>query len=243
MEGSIELDRKAFIIASIVVGFNFKNCSQEYHAVDFLGHFNDPDVPVNADEIKRSLGETSFQNVLKNYGLEYSKHKAKEDIYVGGPDRGRRIKNTVGGICGKVLAYEFPGTSEKTSCNYDNDERIKAITRKLLLSTISDKTPNPTVGTKRSFENISVETKDTEIKSKTSGSGSAPVPRRKGPKSKEDYEIEAQAAKIAAILESSPAAVSDALIANLCNKENPNNKRACIMKEAGYDHRPSGKSL
>jgi hypothetical protein len=36
-----------------------------------------------------------------------------------------------------------------------------------------------------------------------------------------------------ALLDLSPAAVSDALIENFCNKENPNNKRARIMKEAG----------
>jgi hypothetical protein len=71
---------------------------------------------------------------------------------VVGPDRGRRIQNIVGGICSKVLSYEFPGINESISCHYDNDERIKAITRKLLLSTISEKTPNPTVGTKRSFD-------------------------------------------------------------------------------------------
>ncbi len=113
-----------------------------------MGHFDDSNIPVNVDEIKRSLAESSFQKVLKNYGLEYSYHRQEEDIYDGGPDRGRRIKNIVGGISSKVLSYEFPGIK----CHYDNDERIKAISRKLLLSTISEKTPNPTVGTKRSFD-------------------------------------------------------------------------------------------
>jgi hypothetical protein len=112
----------------------------------YLGHFNDSNIPVNVDEIKRSLGESSFQKVLKIYGLEYSYHRQKEDIYNGGPNRGRRIKNVVGGICSKVLWYEFPGINENISCDYDNAERLKAITRKLLLSTISVETPNSTVG-------------------------------------------------------------------------------------------------
>jgi hypothetical protein len=55
MEGSNGLDRKAFILASIVIGFDFKNKGQEYHANDFLAHFNASNIPVNIDEIKLSL--------------------------------------------------------------------------------------------------------------------------------------------------------------------------------------------
>jgi hypothetical protein len=131
MEGIIGLDRKAFIIASIVVGFNFENRFQDYHAVDFFGHFNDSNIPVNVNEIKRSLAESSFRKVLKQYGLEYSYHRQEEDIYDGGPDRGRRIKNIMGGICNKVLSYEFPGINENISCNYSDASRIEAISRKL----------------------------------------------------------------------------------------------------------------
>ena len=36
MEVTIELERKAFIIASIAVGFNFENPVQQYHAIDFF---------------------------------------------------------------------------------------------------------------------------------------------------------------------------------------------------------------
>ena len=73
MEGIIGLDRKAIIIASIVVGFNFENRFQDYHAVDFLGHFDDSNIPVNVDDqriiawqiyfcraCKRSLEEIDF---------------------------------------------------------------------------------------------------------------------------------------------------------------------------------------
>jgi hypothetical protein len=50
MEGIIGPDRRAIIIASIVVGFNFENRFQDYHAVDFLGHFDDSNIPVNVDD-------------------------------------------------------------------------------------------------------------------------------------------------------------------------------------------------
>jgi hypothetical protein len=55
MEGIVSLDRKAFIIAKLVATFNFENRSQEYHANDFLAHFNASNIPVNIDEIKLSL--------------------------------------------------------------------------------------------------------------------------------------------------------------------------------------------
>jgi hypothetical protein len=82
------------------------------------------------------LAESSFRKVLKQFGLEYSYHRQEEDIYDGGPDRGRRIKNIMGGICSKVLSYEFPGINENISCNYSDASRIEAISRKLHISNI-----------------------------------------------------------------------------------------------------------
>jgi hypothetical protein len=128
MEGSNGLDRKAFILANIIIGFDFKNEGQEYHAKDFLAHFNASNIPVNIDEIKLSLCEHSFQKVLMTYGLEYSTHKTPDDVYEGGPQRGKRIKNSFGGICRKVLGYEFPGIDENISCNYSDARRIEGWT-------------------------------------------------------------------------------------------------------------------
>jgi hypothetical protein len=155
MEGIIGLERKAFIIASIVVEFDFKNRCQEYHANDFLAHFNTTEVSVTLDEIKQSLVEVSFQKALKKYGLEYFKHRTEEnDVPKSGATVGRRIKNSLGGICSKVLAYEFPGINENISCKYDNAGRIKAISRRLHKLDITNIPANLTSGNKRELSSI-----------------------------------------------------------------------------------------
>jgi hypothetical protein len=265
LEGIVSLDRKAFIIAKLVATFNFENRSQEYHATEILEHFNAIKEPVTLDEIKHSLCESSFQKVLTFYGVECSTHRNKlHDVPAFGPTKGRRIKYSFGGICSKVSAYEFPGINESISCHYDNDEKIKAITRKLLLSTILEKTPNPTVGTKRSFENISVETKDTEIKSKkdtvterkrkyssistssfehvcrdvsSTGTGRLTPSGRVEPEKVQNTSrnssksIEKKLKEVMGMLEIYPPEVSTGLISFFCDKENPNNRRACMIHE------------
>jgi hypothetical protein len=185
MEDTIRLDRKAFIIASIVVEFDFQNSSEEYHANQFLAHFNTTGVPVTLIEIKLSLIQNSFQKVLTNYGLTYFTHRTPLDVCVGGPQRGKRIKNSLGGICSKILKYEFPNTSESISCNFTNAERINAIMQKLLLTKIATVPSDAISGTKRPrpFESVFVETAYTGT-----NSGPPMLARRKGTKTTEDYE-------------------------------------------------------
>jgi hypothetical protein len=241
METITEMNKPAYIIATIIVNFDFKSCGEDYSAGAFLNLFDASNMIVTVDEIKHSLLEHSFKKVIMNYGLELSKHYGKEDIPISGSKSGRRVKYLNGGICQKILGYEFPGIDETISNNYSDDKRVDAIMRMIALSNIT----TGIAVTERKRKHSSISSSSFEHVSRdvaSTGSGSL-IPsgrvepekvqntRRISSKSLQSYEIEKKLKDVMGMLEIYPPEVSTGLISFFCDKENPNNKRACIIHE------------
>lgn len=94
---TIEMARKAFIIAAIGVKFDFKNSAVEYHADYFLNHFNGMGIPVTSDEIKLSLLEKSLRKAIFAYDILYFALRTAINRLL--TKTGWRLKRSDGGIC------------------------------------------------------------------------------------------------------------------------------------------------
>jgi hypothetical protein len=127
-----DFEKKASIISTIVLDFDFPNKAASYTSVQLSTLAFQCVTSVHADDIQMALNTKIIRDELtKNYNLAFTSHKDNGNGVNGSTVTRWKIQNPLGGVLRANLDYEFSKDKVSVSKGFSKEERFQAICSRL----------------------------------------------------------------------------------------------------------------